>query len=218
MSEVQNLGADSDLVKSSKFNGFKAKSGEEYRVGFVYWNDDPGTMFKGVEAHYHNKYFACKSDKKAGKMAICCTHNYEKNKPTWRVGGVLAVYKIEDNKLKGYKLWPWMFSEAMFLKIKKANSSFPLSKHDVTLSLSPNTKEDYQTIEVHSCPESYWQLKPDLKKKIQDEAVFLMDEITRNLPQSYSIDDIKEILGIEESGSGDAAANIDLGDVLSEGM
>lgn len=210
MSEVMSFGADNEEVKSYKFNGFKAKAGEEYRVAFVYWDDNPKTMFRGVEAHFYDRYFMCKSTK--DKKAICCTHSYERNKPRWRVGCVIVLYVVENDKLKGYKLTPWVFSDKMFEKIRKANKNFPLHKHDVTLDC---TNEDYQTIEVHSCPESYWQMKSELKKKILEEAKPLMEDVIRNMPSDLSIEEIKEVLGIETAGSADAAANIDLGDVIS---
>jgi len=216
MSEIMSFGADSEDVKSYKFNGFKAKEGEDYRIGIIYWDDNPKTMFRGVQAHYFDKYFICKST--PDKRAICCTHSYDKNRPRWRVGCVIIIYIIEDEKLKGYKLMPWMFSDSMFQKIRKANKGFPLSKHDVTLSLAANTKEEYQTIDIHSCPESFWQLKAELKEKVQEEAKPLMDEIIRNMPADLSIDEIKEVLGIESAGTADAAENINLGDIMSEAL
>jgi hypothetical protein len=208
---VMEFGADNDDVKGYSFKSWRAKAGEDYRIGFVFPEGKPGGMFLGVPIHYKDRYFVCKST--PDKKAVCCTHNYDGKKPKWRVGGVIVLYLIDDGKLRGYKLHPWVFTDKMYQKFKTANKEFPLAQHDLTLKC---TNEDYQTIEPTPCKDSYWQKKDELAAKIREEAQSIFDEIGDNLASDLSIEEIKELLGIEESGSGDAAQDVSLGDVLDD--
>lgn len=203
------FGADNEDVQGYSFKSWKAKGGEKYRVGFVYPDGKPDKMFAGVMVHFGGRYFICKSTK--NKKAICCTHSYEGKKPRWRVGGVIVMYNMVDKKPKGYKLYPWVFTDKMYDKLRTLNGEWKLSEHDVLLSC---TNEDYQTIEAQSCKESIWQAKDELAKKIRAEAVDIMDEVRDNLASDLSIEEIKEQLGIDDMGSGDAASDVELGDVL----
>jgi len=209
---VMDFGADNEDVKGYSFKSWKAKGGEKYRIGFIFPDGEAKKMFSGVPIHYKDRYFVCKSTPE--KKAICCTHHYDGNKPRWRVGGVIVLYEMSENKLRGYKLHPWVFTDKMYQKLKTANGEFPLSSHDLILSC---TNEDYQTIEPQACKESFWQKKEELKAKILKEAAPIRDEVADNLASELSIEEIKELLGIDDAGSSDAAENVDLGDVL-EGM
>jgi|SRR6056297_1946197 len=208
---VQAFGADNDEVRGYSFKSWKAKSGEKYRIGFVFFDENPKSMFLGVPVHYKDRYFVCKSTPE--KKAICCTHSYDGNKPRWRVGGVIVMYEMSEKKLRSYKLKPWVFTDKMYQKLKTANEEFPLSRHDLILSC---TNEDYQTIEPQPCKESFWQMKDALKNKILDEAKIIHQEVGDNLASDLSIEEVKELLGIDDAGSGDAAENVELGDVLED--
>jgi hypothetical protein len=208
---VMTFGADNEEVKGYSFKSWKAKGGEKYRVGFVYPDGDSKKMFVGVPIHYAERYFICKSTPE--KKAICCTHTYKGNKPRWRVGGVMVIYEMSDKKLRGYKLVPWVFTDKMYQKIKTANEEFPLATHDLILSC---TNEEFQTIEPQPCKESFWQMKEELKKKIITEAASIFSDIGDNLASDLPIEEIKELLGIDDAGSGDAAENVELGDVLAD--
>jgi len=208
MAGVMHFGDDEDTVKGYSFKSFKGKEGQKERIGFV-WEDDPKKLFSGVPVHYSDKYFICKSTDE--KKAVCCTYSYDGNKPRWRVGAVIAIYKMEGNKPTGYKLMPWVFTDKMYQKLKTAGQEFPLAKHDVWLTC---TNEKYQTMDINSCRESIWQAKPELRKKIAEEALVIKKEVEDNLAQDLSIEEIKELLGIEVLGSADAASDVSLGDVI----
>jgi len=205
------FGDDNDEVKGYSFKSFKGRDGQKERIGFI-WVDDPKKIFAGVPVHYKERYFVCKSTDK--EKAICCTHSYENNKPRWRVGGVIIIYQMDGNKPTGYKLMPWVFTDKMYQKLKTAGQEFPLAKHDIWLTC---TNEQYQTMDINSCRDSIWQKKPEFRSKIVEESLSIKEEIENNLAQDITIEEIKELLGIEVLGSADAAADMSLGDVV-EGL
>jgi hypothetical protein len=208
------FGDDAEQVKGYSFKSFKGKEGQKERLGFVF-EDDPKKIFVGVPVHFSkaaNRYFVCKSE--GDSKAVCCTHVYEGNKPRWRVGAVIVIYKMDGNKPTGYKLMPWVFTDKMYQKLKTAGQEFPLAKHDVWLSC---TNEQYQTMDINSCRESIWQAKPDLRKKIVEESKSIREEVENNLAQDLPIEEVREILGIDAPGSADAAVDTSLGDVV-EGL
>lgn len=76
------------------------------------------------------------------------------------------------------------------------------------------TNGEFQTIDIQSCKESIWAGNPDLKKKVVEEAKALYEQLSRNLGADLSVSEIKEVLGIDVTGSDDAATDVDLGNVM----
>jgi hypothetical protein len=99
----------------------------------------------------------------------------------------------------------------MYQKLITADKEFPLAEHDVKLIC---TNEDWQTIDVQSCRESIWVSNEGLKKKVLEEAEKVWEDISKNLGSDMSLSEIKELLSIEDGGVDDAAADVDLGQVV----
>lgn len=214
MSDVEIFGADREDIQSSKFKKYRSKMGQSDRVGVIFFNGDPKQMFKGVKAHFKERYFLCKSTK--DKKEVCCLHSYERNKPSYRIGCVVVKYEIgkkDDGKvgLKGYEVLPWVFSDKMYQKLVTADGEFPLKDHDIKLTC---TNEEYQTLDIQSCKESLWTTNETLKKKILEEATGIWEDMSRGLANDLSITEIKELLGIEMTGSADAATDVDMAAVV----
>lgn len=209
MANVMTFGADNDNVKSTNFAKYKGKAGQRDRVGIVY--EDPKQMFRGCLTHYKDKYFVCKSTDE--KKAICCTHGYEGNRARWKIGCVLIIYKMDGAKVTGYKLLPWVFSEKMYQKLKTANLEFPLDAHDFYLTC---TNEEFQNIDIQSCKDSIWLKKDEFKKKVISEAKDFLEDMSRNLAHDISLEEIRELLGLDTPGSEDAATDVNFGDVIAD--
>lgn len=211
MANVETFGADRTDIESSKFKKYRGKDGQTDRIGIIM--KDPKEMFKGLRAHFKERYFVCKSTKQ--KKEICCLHGYEGNRPRYRVGGVIVVYdlvvKDGKSKLKGYEVLPWSFGEKMYQKLVEINKEFPLESHDLKLTC---TNEEFQNFDVFNCKESLWSSNPDLKAKILAEYETLIEEVARNLAADLSVTEIRELLGIDAAGSEDAASDVDLGTVI----
>lgn len=216
MAQVESFGLDREDIQGGKFKKFKGKENQTDRVGIIYITEKE--MFKGVKAHYKDRYFLCKSTKE--KKEICCLHSYEKNRPSYRIGCILVIYDVATDKsgkvsLKGYELLPWVFGEKMYGTLSEENKEHPLTGCDLKLKC---TNAEYQNFEVHSCKESIWQSNAKLKEKILEQASTLFEELPRSLSSDLSITEIKELLGVDAAGSEDAAADIDLGAVADVAM
>jgi hypothetical protein len=208
---IESFGTEREDIQGSKFQKYKGKAGQTDRVGILPF--EPKKYFKGAKCHYKDRIFLCKST--PAKKEICCTHSYEGNRPMYRIGGVIVIYDMVTKdgkmKLKGYQLLPWVFREKMYQKLVQADKEFPLDQHDIKLTCS---NEEFQTIDIQSCRESIWSSNPELKKKVTEEAQALFEEVSRNIGSDLGVTEIREVLGIDAPGSDDAAADVDLGQVI----
>lgn len=210
---VEAFGTDRDDIHGQRFEKYKGKQNNTDRVAILY--KDPNKLFRGVKVHIKRgeRIFLCKSTKE--KKEVCCTHSYEGKDPVYHIGCVLLIYDLAEKdgktKLKSYELLPWLFWPKMYQKLKAADKEFPLAEHDIKLSC---TNEDWQTIDVQSCRESIWSSNEGLKKKVLEEAEKLWEDINKNLGSDLSLSEIKELLSIEDGGVDDAAADVDLGQVV----
>lgn len=214
--QVESFGLDRDDIQGGKFKKFKGKENHTDRVGIVFLKESE--MFKGVRTHYKDKYFLCKSTKE--KKEICCTHGYERNRPSYRMGCVLVVYDTVEDKnkklsLKGYELLPWIIGEKMYGTLSEEHKEHPLTNCDMRLKC---TNAEYQNFEVHTTKESIWQSNPKLKEKILEQAGPLIEDLSRSLASDLTVTEIRDLLGVDEAGSEDAATNIDLGAVADVAM
>jgi hypothetical protein len=208
---VQSFGMDREDIRSNKFKSYKGKLDQTDRIGVIF--TDPKSIYQGAMIHYKDKYFVCKSTKT--EKAICCTTSYEKNKPKWRIGAVIIRYDIQVRdgkpKLIGYELLPWIFGEGMYNTLKETNSEFSLESHDIKLKCK---NEDFQNMEIIACNDSIWKKNPDLQKKVLAEYAAVLEDVKSNLGQDLSIEELKELLGVESQGSQDAATDVAMGDIL----
>jgi hypothetical protein len=212
---VESFGTNRDDIQGNRFKKLKMKTGDELRCGVLYFDKSGDKIFLGAPVHVKpkTKTFLCKSTD--GNKEICCTHSWEGNNPHYHIGCIIIIYDLgKENgkiKLKGYELMPWFFWETMYRKLVNADSEFPLTKHDLKLKC---TNDEYSTIDIQSCKESIWSGSENLKKKILEEAKPMFENISKNLGADLSISEIKELIGIEITGSDDAAADVDLGAVV----
>jgi hypothetical protein len=208
---VESFGMDRDDIRSTKFKSYKGKEGQTDRIGLIFTSSKE--IYKGALIHYKDKYFVCKSTKE--NKAVCCATSYEKNKPKWRIGAVVVLYDIQVKdgkpKLVGYELLPWIFGESMYNTLKEINKEFSLETHDLKLKCK---NEEFQNMDVLACNESIWRKNPELQKKILAEFPVLIEDVKGNLGQDLSLEEIKELLGVETPGSQDAATDVAVGDVL----
>jgi len=214
---VESFGAERKDIQGNKFAKLKMKAGDEIRCGVVYFDEDGKKIFLGAKAHVQDKMktFLCKSTK--DHKEVCCTHVWSGNTPMFHIGCVLVVYILgkDENgkmKLKDYELVPWLIWESMYSKLSAANEEFPLVSHD--LKLKCVSDNPYVKIDIMSCKESIWSSSPELKKKVVEAAKPIYEAISKNLGAELSLSEIKEILGIEITGSDDAASDVDLGSVV----
>lgn len=204
MSEnIETFGFDNEEIKGGLYDKYKGKRNQVDRVGIVY--TDPKAMFAGSKVHYKDRFFLC-------KKGSCC----EKLGPSkWRVGSVIVKYSTDrQGNLKkpfSYELYPWIFSEQTYIKLKNVNSEFPLATHDVKISC---TNEEYQHLDIAPCQESVWTTKEEIKQEIIKEAKSIWDSIKRSIAGDLSVEEINDLLGISSGPGKDPTSSIDLDSVL----
>jgi hypothetical protein len=213
---VESFGTEREDIQGNRFNKLKMKTDDELRCGVIFFDEEGKKIFLGAKVHTQKdmKTFICKSTKE--KKEICCTHVYGANIPKYHIGCILITYVLGKDangktKLKDYVLTPWLFWEKTYQKLVSADKEFPLVSHDLKLKC---TNGEFQTIDIQSCKESIWASSADLKKKILEEAKPLYESLSHNLGAEVSVSEIKEILGIDVTGSDDAATDVDLGSVV----
>lgn len=213
---VESFGTEREDIQGNKFQKLKMKTDDELRCGVIFFDEQGKKIFLGAKVHTQKdmKTFLCKSTK--DKKEICCTHSYSANIPKYHIGCIVVTYILGKNaegktKLKEFELMPWIFWEKTYQKLVSADKEFPLVSHDLKLKC---TNGEFQTIDIQSCKESLWTSSPDLKAKVLEQAKPLYESLSRNLGMDASVAEIKEILGIDITGSDDAATEVDLGSVV----
>jgi len=204
MSDIETFGFDNEDIKGGMYDKYKGKKGEIHRGAIVY--TEPKAMFAGSKIHYKDRYFLC-------KKGICC----EKCGPAkWRVGAVLIKYGTDKlgnvKKSFSYELFPWIFGEQTYVKLKNVNSEFPLATHDIKISC---TNEDYQTLDINPCQESIWT-SDKLKKTVINEAKSIWESIKKSIASDLSAEEINDLLGISSGTGADPSSAIDLDSVLDQ--
>jgi hypothetical protein len=201
--DVSVFGFENDDIKGGLLEKYKGKKNETHRNAIIF--TDPTAMFAGAKIHFKDRFFIC-------KKAECCD---KLGPPKWRVGAAIIKYNTDKmgtiKKPFGYELYPWIFSEGTFIKLKNINLEFPLATHDIKISC---TNEEYQHLDITPCNESIWQAKEELKSKVLDEAKPIWDYVKKSLASDLPIEEIRDLLGI--SGGADPTTNIDLDQVLNQ--
>lgn len=216
---VEVIGFDREDIKPQSFKGIKFKQGKTVK-GAIVFLDESTSPLKHIKAHYHNRYFECKSTK--DNKEICCTHAYKNNVAKNRIGAPLVLYEISTmkdetgkakEKLTGYEVVPWMFNEKVYAQLVSINSEYPLKNHDIKITCD---NEEYQNLTINNSNTCYWRLKKELENRIVEEAKVVFENIDKGLAQVLSIEEIREVLGIDSAGTDDAATDMSLNDVLDK--
>jgi len=214
-----SMGFGNDKIKSSNFEKFKGEKGKKYRVGFV--SSDFTRALSGTQQHYYEKPFICKSTE--SQQEICCSHNYQGNTPKWKIGGAIIIYTLI--KKDGKRVWdgdyvikPWIFNEKIYSQLNTIHSEWDLSTCDVELEC---TDDKYQSFTITVLRNSLWNREETdgqkkLRASILSESSRISKSIPRNLGQDLSLSEIRELLGLDNAGAGDAAEDIDMSDIADD--
>lgn len=213
---VESFGTEREDIGGDRFKKLKLKKDEEVRVGIIFFDEAGKKMFLGTKVHVKEgmKTFLCKSTKDSKE--VCCTHSWSGNDPKFHIGCVVIVYNLgkEDGKikLKSYELLPWIFWDTMYNRLVSYDNELPLTTHDIKIKCTQD--DPYVKYDLNPCNNSIWVNSPNLKEKILTEAKPIFEGISKNLGAELSVSEIKELLGIDVTGSDDAATDVDLGSVV----
>ena len=202
---LQSFGFENEEIKGGIFEKYKGKKGQVDRCAIVF--TDPKAMFVGAKIHFKERFFYC-------KKGLCCE---KLGAPKFRIGSVIIKYgtdKLGNPKAPfSYEVYPWIFSDTAFIKLKTINNEFPLATHDIKISCD---NDEYQHLNITPCSEILWQAKEELKKKVLDEAKPIWDYIKRGIASDLSVEEIRDLLSGNTGTGSDPTQKLDLNQVLSQ--
>lgn len=174
--------ASLDEVEPEKRNveKFKAEPNHKYRIGFPLLNENGKVRIDRV--FYFNRF----DDNFKGKFIVpddCDEETLAKfievlGEPIYRYVTAIVVYGTEkDGKLikpVSYKVLPFVFSDGILADLKSINEEFPLSNHDLLVSLKEGTDPKYQNLTIlPTSKEAVWRhekLKDAIQKQVEEVA------------------------------------------------
>lgn len=221
MADIEMFGTDREDIKTRKFNSYKGEGGKTDLLGIVF-PDGAKAKFCGTRVHYHERYFICKSKWEKDKLvdpAVCCTATYKGKQAKYRVGAVIIVYRIgkdpetDKDKLMGYELMPWIFGEGIYEQLQSTDKEFSLESHDIKVKC---TNADFQNMDIKPTAKSIWRSNEKLKEKVLAQFESKLEDAKKGLASDFSLEEIKEHLGIETPGAEDAAVDINMSDVVGD--
>lgn len=205
---ISTFSFENEEIKGGMYEKYKGVKGEIHRLGIVY--TDPKAMFAGAKIHFKDRYFLCKKGK-------CC----EVLGPSkWRVSAIVVKYGTDKQgtikKPFSYELFPWIFSETTYSKLKAVNSEFPLTTHDIKISCENN---DFQHLNITPCSEAVWTAKDELRELVLSGAKPMWESMKKSIASDLSVEEINDLIGHGNSAttSNDpSVSGIDLDSVLNK--
>lgn len=171
------FGEGDENIGSGKFDRFKAKEGESYRVSFVWWEmaagkpnlDAKSPRFIGAKRHYipNVGYFLSKGpeyDKIAGGPPKAQVATVIVIWPTTRKGEVDKTrFQAGDFDVK-----PWIFGQDKYEQLKRRHDEFPFGSYDLSIVC---TDTQYQKMDLSPCRDNLFRkcTENDKLKPIVDE-------------------------------------------------
>lgn len=207
-------GFDNNEIKGTGIEKFKGKKNEVYVGGFV--GLDPKALIHAKKVHsgkVGDSFFSCTcKTTDPSDPQDCCTASWKGNEAKWKVGGALIIYTLNvEDELTNYKVLPWIFSDRQFSALKVINKDFPLHEHDLALTCTDDTFQNFTVSPKKSC---LWRKLPEQHKaKVLAQAEQVMKKIPNLIARDLSLAEIRETLGL--TSAADTASSLDLGDLGS---
>lgn len=222
-SEYQEFGFNDgdENIQSNKFDRFKAKAGETYRISFVWWDtvgdrpniDAKSPRFIMAKRHYIQGvgYFLSKGpeyDKLAGGPPKSQIATVIVVWPTDRKGSLDKTrFQAGDVEVK-----PWIFGQDKYDQLKRRHEEFPFGSFDLSIVC---TDTQYQKMDLSPCRDNFFRkcLENDKLKFIADDIIAKTNTIVGNnaqgvpeglrgiIARDLSLDKIREKLGGAPTGA-----------------
>lgn len=191
----EEIGLDDESVTSNNFDKYKGVKGKTDRIALVY-----PKIRRAMTQFIENVGYVIANDYTITRFGA----------PTQRFAAIVAVYKTDNfGKLvtpfneHSVTLKYWVFSAKRYESIRSANKEFPLENHDLQVTC---TEDKYQQLNLQSCKEVAWKLKPEIEKYVSAQAEKMAKHLEAQLGQILTAEQIKEKLGEGSSAEASDAA------------
>jgi len=196
--------------KTSNMEKFKAEKGKKYRLGFPLLNENGKVRIDRV-------YYFDKFENKEGGIKIKtiipkdCTDDQidqiisKLGEPKYRYVTPVIVYGTDNNgviqKPLSYKIVPLVIADGILADLSSINDEFPLSDHDITVSLKEGTDPKYQNLSIFpTSKQAIWK-NEKIQDKIQEEVNEVAKEMHKAVASEMSCSAIMEKIGLNSSSS-----------------
>lgn len=218
------FGENDDRVGGQKFDRFKGKEGENYRVSFVWWPTKADGVTPDIDA---------KTPRFVGAKRLYIPgvgYVLDKGPEYGQFGqsklNVATIIAVWPTNRKGeldrarfasgdVDVKPWIFAKDKYEQLKRRHDEFPFGQYDLAIAC---TDSQYQKMDLSPCRESLFRkvFESDKMKGMADGIVSQVNAIAANiqdiLARDVSIEKIREKLGGAPvshgpSGGGGGGAN-----------
>lgn len=230
------FGSGDNDISSGKFDRFKAKEGETYRISFVWWPtgpngkinlDAPSPKFIAAKRHFVQGagYFLSKGpewDRLAGAT------------PKTQIATVIVIWptnrKGELDKQRfaegDVDVKPWIFGQDKYEQLKRRHNEFSFGSYDLTIAC---TDTQFQKMDLSPARENLFRkaLENDklshLVKVITDQVDAIVrvndkgvaEGLRSIIARDLSLDQIREKLGMSPAPSASMESSVEMDDLLS---
>lgn len=208
------FGENDDRVGGQKFERFKGKEGETYRVSFVWWPTAADGVHPNLDAKTP-KFIGAKRLYIPGVGYVLDKGPaYEQfGQSKLNVATILAVWptnrkgELDRGRFASgdVDIKPWIFAKDKYEQLKRRHDEFPFGSYDLTIAC---TDTQYQKMDLSPCRESLFRkvLESEKMRAMADGIVAQVNTIAANLQdilaRDVSIEKIREKLGGAPASSG----------------
>jgi len=203
----EEIGFDDESVSSNRFEKYKGRKGYTDRIGMVYLKDGKPIVQKAKVHYIEGVGNVIANDYTIAKYG----------EPQLKFATIVGVYRTDKfGKLEkpiGVQCKYFVFNAPKYEALRKANTEFPLDKHDLLVSCA---EEQYQQLSFQSCKESVWQMnEAKVKELVMAQIEKLSKYLEGQLGQKLTAQQIKEKLGESEGTTATEEAAIDADSVIA---
>lgn len=165
MSDYMDFGFDDgdNKIQGGKFERFKAKEGETYRVSFIWFPEENGKVdldaksprFTGGKRFFiPNVGYILDGGPEFAKIANATSKA--------AIATVLAIWptdrkgQLDKNRFASgdVEVMPWVFSQDKYEQLKRRNTEFPFGQYDLTIAC---TDTQFQKLDLTPCRENLFR-------------------------------------------------------------
>ena len=210
------FGDNDESIGNQKFERFKGKEGENYRVSFVWWNTKPdGTPDLDSKTP---RFVAAKRIYIPGVGYVLDKgpEYAQFGQSKVNIATIIVAWplnrkgELDKDRFVGgdVSVMPWIFGKDKYEQLRRRHDEFPFGSYDMTIAC---TDTQYQKMDLSPCRESLYRklFSPELAVKMKgltDSISAQVDAIGKDmnniLARDVSIEKIREKLGGAPASSG----------------
>lgn len=226
------FGENDDRVAGQKFDRFKGKEGENYRVSFVWWPSKADGVLPDLDAKTPRFIGAKRLYIPGVGYVLDKGPEYGQfGQSKLNVATIIAVWptnrkgELDRGRFASgdVDVKPWIFAKDKYEQLKRRHDEFPFGSYDLAIAC---TDTQYQKMDLSPCRESLFRkvLESDKMKAMADNIVSQVNSIAANLQdilaRDVSVEKIREKLGgapaSAPSGGGSNVNTAAIDDLLND--